>query len=120
MINSIHIRNLQTERKMQMTFKWNEDNTKEAVDQYAESDKSKEAVKAIAKALETSYRSVIGKLVHTGDYEVQEKAVKAQKDESPSKKETLADIRATGFDDTGLKGATKDALTRVLEALTRN
>ena len=97
-----------------MKFKWNDENTQEAVDRYAESDKSIKALKEIADALDTSHRSVIGKLVHTGDYQVQDTSVsKKPKDEGPTKKEILNDLRARDFNADGFEGATKDALNRL-------
>ncbi len=99
---------------MNTKFKWNDKNTKEAVDQYEASNKSIEAVKAIAEALETSHRSVIGKLVNVGNYVKQEKA-ETKKVEGASKKDLLADLRAKGFNADGFDGATKDALVRLVD-----
>ena len=60
-------------------------------------------------------RSVIGKLVSMSIYQAPEK--KVVKDEGPTKKELLASLRQTGFDDAGLEGATKEAISRVLNVV---
>lgn len=67
----------------------------------------------IANTLGKTIRSVRAKLVRDGLYVAPDKtsAVKAS---GPSKKEILRDFETAGFDASGLEGATKEALVRVL------
>ena len=67
----------------------------------------------IADQLGKSVRSVRAKLVRDGLYTAGEKA-SASKATGPSKKEILRDFETAGFDPTGLEGATKEALARIL------
>ncbi len=97
--------------------KWDEARTAQAAELYAKSDKSIDALKAIGEAMEVSHKSVIGKLVNLGVYEVQVRERKVPVDLGPSKKELMATIRATGYDADGLEGATKPAIERVLAVL---
>ena len=98
--------------------KWDEARTKQAVEAYADSNKSIDALKEIGAALQVSHKSVIGKLVNMGVYEVQTKERKTPIDTGPSKKELLADMRTAGYDADGLEGATKPAIERVLALVT--
>jgi hypothetical protein len=68
---------------------------------------------SIAERLGKSVRSVRAKLVRDGLYVSGEKSV-AAKATGPSKKELLRDFETAGFDPTGLEGATKEALARIL------
>jgi len=68
----------------------------------------------IAQAVGKSVKSVRAKLVREGVYVAEIKAPKQAKDEGPSKKELLATLEAKGFDVTGLEGATKVAIERVI------
>ena len=67
----------------------------------------------IAETLGKTERSVRAKLVREGLYVAPVKAAKA-KDTGPSKKEILRDLEGAGFEPTGLEGATKEALSRIL------
>lgn len=67
----------------------------------------------IADQLGKTVRSVRAKLVRDGLYVAGEKAASA-KATGPSKKELLRDFETAGFDPTGLEGATKEALARIL------
>ena len=71
------------------------------------------AVEEIAETIGKSVRWVRSKLVREGVYVAKEK-VATRKVEGPTKKESLRDLDATGFDTKGFEGATKDALTRLL------
>lgn len=67
----------------------------------------------IADQLGKSVRSVRAKLVRDGLYQAADKTATA-KATGPSKKEILRDFETVGFDPTGLEGATKEALVRIL------
>ena len=67
----------------------------------------------IAASVEKSIRSVRSKLVREGVYVAKPKAT-SQKVQGPTKKELLNDLEATGFDVQGFKGATKDAIQRLI------
>ena len=67
----------------------------------------------IADQLGKSVRSVRAKLVRDGLYQAADKTATA-KATGPSKKEILRDFETVGFDPTGLEGATKEALARIL------
>jgi len=67
----------------------------------------------IADQLGKTVRSVRAKLVRDGLYVAGEKSA-AAKATGPSKKELLRDFETAGFDPTGLEGATKEALARIL------
>lgn len=67
----------------------------------------------IADQLGKSVRSVRAKLVRDGLYTAGEKSA-VSKATGPSKKELLRDFETAGFDPTGLEGATKEALARIL------
>jgi len=96
------------------TPKWTEERTEQVLRLYDESDKTPEAVKAIAGAMETSHRSVIGKLVEQKVYQAPEKPEPAKKDEGPTKKDLQADLEDVGIDVEGSEGATKAFLAEVL------
>ena len=68
---------------------------------------------SIAEQLGKSVRSVRAKLVRDGLYQSPEKTATA-KATGPSKKEILRNFETAGFDPTGLEGATKEALVRIL------
>lgn len=70
-------------------------------------------LESIANTLGKSVRSVRAKLVRDGLYVAPEKSSTA-KATGPSKKEILRDFEVAGFDASGLEGATKEALVRVL------
>lgn len=73
------------------------------------------ALDAIAEAVGKSKRSVISKLVREGVYEPSPKGVSTNKDEGPSKKDLLNSLDESGFSSKGFEGATKEALSRILE-----
>lgn len=72
-----------------------------------------EGLDQIAESLGKTVRSVRAKLVRDGLYVAPTKASIA-KATGASKKEILRDFETAGFDPTGLEGATKEALVRVL------
>jgi len=75
------------------------------------------AVESIAEAIGKSVRSVRSKLVREGVYSAPAKTPKV-KQEGPTKKELLRELEATtGFSAEGLEGATKAAITRIMQAL---
>jgi hypothetical protein len=80
-----------------------------------------EGIEAIARELGKPVRSVRSKLVREGAYVAPTKPAKVERDEGPTKKELLAELRTLmpGFDTDGLNGATKDAISAVI-ALARN
>ncbi len=77
-------------------------------------DKSDVTVDALIEQLGRSKRSVTGKLVSEGVYVAPDKPAPKARDEGPTKKEIMISIGKAGFDTTGLDGATKDALSRLL------
>lgn len=87
--------------------------TAKIVDQYTNGT----SVDEIAEAIGKSVRSVRSKLVREGVYVVAEKPVKAQVDKGPTKKELLNELEElVTFDVTGLMGATKEAIQRLIDA----
>lgn len=72
------------------------------------------SLEQIAETIGKTVRSVRSKLVREGVYVAQEKAP-ARKAEGPTKKEILKALDETGFNTQGFDGATKEALTRLLE-----
>ena len=70
----------------------------------------------IANSVGKSVRSIRSKLVREGVYKAAPKKV-GRKVEGPTKKELLREIESTGFEVTGLEGATKEALARILSVL---
>ena len=73
----------------------------------------------IATALGRSVKSVRAKLVREGAYVVEEKPVKVIVDTGPSKAELLETLAELGFVTEGIEGATKAALTRVIDLATQ-
>ena len=74
------------------------------------------SVEDIAAKVVKSVRSVRSKLVREGVYVAKPKVV-SRKVEGPTKKELLVELSATGYDVSGLEGATKDAIARLMVAL---
>ena len=74
------------------------------------------SVEDIAAMVVKSVRSVRSKLVREGVYVAKPKVV-SRKVEGPTKKELLVELSATGYDVSGLEGATKDAIARLMDAL---
>ena len=74
------------------------------------------SVEDIAAKVVKSVRSVRAKLVREGVYVAKPKVV-SRKVEGPTKKELLVELSATGYDVSGLEGATKDAIARLMVAL---
>jgi len=70
----------------------------------------------IADSIGKTVRSVRSKLVREGVYKAAPKKA-GRKVEGPTKKELLREIESTGFEVTGLEGATKEALARILSVL---
>lgn len=75
-----------------------------------------EGLDRIAESLGKSVRSVRAKLVRDGLYVAPTKTA-VSKVNGPSKKEILREFEAVSFDASGLEGATKEALQRVLVAI---
>lgn len=83
-----------------------------------EAGKSNKVILAeIAEVTKRKPRSIVSKLSREGKYEVDEKAEPKAKDEGPSKKDLLNMLEARGFNVEGFEGATKAALTRILDML---
>ena len=74
------------------------------------------SVEDIAAKVVKSVRSVRSKLVREGVYVAKPKVV-SRKVEGPTKKELLVELSTTGYDVSGLEGATKDAIARLMVAL---
>ena len=74
------------------------------------------SVEDIAAKVVRSVRSVRSKLVREGVYVAKPKVV-SRKVEGPTKKELLVELSTTGYDVSGLEGATKDAIARLMVAL---
>lgn len=72
-----------------------------------------ENLDSIAESLGKTVRSIRAKLVRDGLYVAPIKAA-GVKATGSSKKEILREFETAGFDPTGLEGATKEALVRVL------
>ena len=83
-------------------------------DLYAEM--GSEGLDQIAEQIGKTVRSVRAKLVRDGLYVAPVKSA-STKANGPSKKEILREIGDVGFDASGLEGATKEALVRVLTAI---
>lgn len=83
-------------------------------DMYAEM--GSEGLDAIAEAIGKTVRSVRAKLVRDGLYVAPTKA-SSLKANGPSKKDILREFETVGFDPTGLEGATKEALVRILDQI---
>jgi hypothetical protein len=74
------------------------------------------SVEDIAAKVVKSVRSIRSKLVREGVYVAKPKVV-SRKVEGPTKKELLVELSTTGYDVSGLEGATKDAIARLMVAL---
>ena len=72
------------------------------------------SVEDIAAKVVKSVRSVRSKLVREGVYVAKPKVV-SRKVEGPTKKELLVELSTTGYDVSGLEGATKDAIARLMD-----
>jgi len=83
-------------------------------DLYAEM--GSEGLDQIAEQLGKTVRSVRAKLVRDGLYVAPTKGASG-KANGPSKKEILREFEDVGFDASGLEGATKEALVRILAAI---
>jgi hypothetical protein len=74
-----------------------------------------EGIEHIAQTLARPVRSVRSKLVREGVYVAVEKAVKAKREEGPTKKELLNQLESlVDFEVNGLMGATKEAIAHVI------
>ena len=83
-----------------------------------ESNKTNDVLLAeLAKEFEKSKREVQGKLVHMKVYSVDAKAPAAAKDEGPTKKDFVAELRALGvpFDADGLIPCTKATIASIVK-----
>ena len=74
------------------------------------------SVEDIAVKVVRSVRSVRSKLVREGVYVAKPKAV-SRKVEGPTKKELLVELSQTGYNVSGLEGATKDAIAHLMTVL---
>ena len=70
-------------------------------------------LETIAESADKTVRSVRSKLVREGVYTAKPKQPAAKR-EGPTKKELLRNIETAGVSASGFEGATKDALTRLL------
>ena len=82
------------------------------VDQY----ENGTSIEDIAVQVVKSVRSVRSKLVREGVYVAKPKVV-SRKVEGPTKKELLVELSQTGYNVSGLEGATKDAIAHLMTAL---
>jgi hypothetical protein len=74
-----------------------------------------EGIEQIAQTLNKPVRSVRSKLVREGVYIAVEKAVKAKREEGPTKKELVNELESlVDFPVDGLLGATKEAIASVI------
>jgi hypothetical protein len=77
------------------------------------------SVEDIAEAMGKAVRSVRSKLVREGVYVAQEKAVKAKREDGPTKKELMRDLEALApFEVEGFLNATKEAIRSLIDVLT--
>jgi predicted transcriptional regulator len=77
-----------------------------------------QTVEAIAEAMGKAVRSVRSKLVREGVYVAPEKAVKAKREEGPTKKELIRELEAIApFEVEGLMNATKEAIQSLIDLL---
>jgi hypothetical protein len=92
---------------------YDETTTTNIIDQYT----AGEDIKTIAETIGRSVRSVRSKLVREGVYVAPPKPEKADVVSGPTKAELLTKLEATGLNVKGLEGATKDAITRLIAAV---
>ena len=78
-----------------------------------------QSVEDIADAMGKAVRSVRSKLVREGVYVAAEKAVKAKREDGPTKKELMRDLEAIApFEVEGFMNATKEAIQSLIVLLT--
>ncbi len=79
-------------------------------------------VTALAVEFERTKRQIQGKLVHMKVYQVDEKTPTAEKDEGPTKKDYVAELRALGvpFDADGLIPCKKDTISAIVDYVKQN
>jgi|TARA_R110002153_G_scaffold3244_4_gene15765 hypothetical protein len=92
---------------------YNETMTTQITDQYV----AGVDLETIAESIGRSVRSVRSKLVREGVYVTPPKPEKADIVSGPTKIELLTILEATGLDVAGLEGATKDAISRLITAV---
>lgn len=77
------------------------------------------SVESIAESMGKAVRSVRSKLVREGVYVAAEKAVKAKREDGPTKKELMRDLEAIApFEVEGFMNATKEAIQSLIVLLT--
>lgn len=99
---------------MAMQPNYTEEQITQLHDLYAEM--GNDGLNHIAEQLGKPVRSVRAKLVRDGLYVAPAKASSA-KVNGPSKKEILREFADVGIDATGLEGATKEALVRIIQMI---
>lgn len=90
--------------------------TQELTDKIVEQYENGVDIEQIAESIGKPVRSVRSKLVREGVYVAKPKT-KTAKVDGPAKKELLRELEAVGFSPDGLEGATKAAISRLLEVL---
>ena len=76
-------------------------------------------LETIAESIGRSVRSVRSKLVREGVYVALPKPEKTEVVSGPTKAELLTELAATGLEIKGLEGATKEAISRLIKAMSR-
>lgn len=93
---------------------WTDERTETVKEGYKAVLAGEKTIEELAKELEVSPRSVIGKLVSEKVYVKAEKPkARAKVDEGPTKKEMLRDITKLGFDVEGFLPAKREAIVRL-------
>jgi hypothetical protein len=94
---------------------YTEDQTAQMIADY----QAGQSVESIAESMGKAVRSVRSKLVREGVYVAQEKAVKAKREDGPTKKELMRDLEALApFEVEGFMNATKEAIQSLIVLLT--
>jgi hypothetical protein len=79
---------------------------------------SGQTVESIAESMGKAVRSVRSKLVREGVYVATEKAVKAKREDGPTKKELMRDLESVApFQVEGFANATKEAIQSLIDLL---
>ena len=92
---------------------YDETMTTQIVDQYVAGTN----LETIAESIGRSVRSVRSKLVREGVYVALPKPEKAEVVSGPTKAELLTELAATWLETKGLEGATKEAISRLIQAM---
>jgi hypothetical protein len=111
-----YIEYIETQRRLQMAKpNYDETMTTQIVDQYVAGTN----LETIAESIGRSVRSVRSKLVREGVYVALPKPEKTEVVSGPTKAELLTELAATGLEIKGLEGATKEAISRLIQVMSR-